>query len=82
MNEDLGTVTSVDSGVHAVEIGVIDVAGTIAKTGRAAADIEPVVVVLGYVQVSGVFCGVAVAVADEGRFPVVVEIGVGDCDPF
>lgn len=57
-------------------------ASTVAETGRTAADVEPVVVVLGHVQMPGVFCGVVVAVTDKRCFPVVVKIGVGDCDPF
>lgn len=40
------------------------------------------VVRVGDVEVSGVLVGIAVAVTDERGLPVVVELGVGDGDPF
>jgi hypothetical protein len=40
------------------------------------------VVVLGDVEVPGVLCRVAIAVADERRLPVIVQVCVGDGNPF
>ncbi len=52
------------------------------ETGRPWTDVCPVVVMLGDVEMASVFCAVFVRVADEGRLPVVVEVAVGDSDPF
>jgi hypothetical protein len=45
-------------------------------------DIRPVIVVLCNMEVASVFRGVVVRVADERSFPVVMEVSIGDCDPF
>lgn len=69
LDENLSTVTSVDSGREDVLVVVVeDVAGTEAdgrKTGR---DVGEVVVGVGDVEVASVFSGVVVRVADEGAY--------------
>ena len=47
-----------------------------AQEGHAAFDVGPEVVGVGDVKVAAVFAAVAVAVADEGCFVVVVEVSV------
>lgn len=46
------------------------------------ADVEPVVVVLSHMEVSSIFGGVVIAVANERCLPVVVQVCVGNGDPF
>ena len=69
LDENLSTITSVDSGREDVLVVVVeDVAGTEAdgrKTGR---DVGEVVVGVGDVEVASVFSGVVVRVADEGAY--------------
>lgn len=48
---------------------------------RTAVDSLEVVVGVGDVQISSVFIGIAVGVADKGGFVVVVEVDVADCYP-
>jgi hypothetical protein len=80
LDEDLGTITGVDSVTALGEVGVEDVAGTEADAGGARVDVVPVVVVLGDAEVAGVLGAVGVGVPDEGRLPVVVDVAVGDGD--
>ena len=47
-----------------------------------AANVEPVVVVLCNVEMSGIFSGVVVAVSDERCLPVIVEVGIGNRYPL
>lgn len=82
LHQDLRAISRVNARVHVFKVRVIDVSGAEAETGRAAADVEPVVVVLRDVQVASVFVGIVVAVPDQRRFPVVVEICVGHRYPF
>lgn len=53
---------------------VVDVLVAEAPRGTAGARVAPVVVVVGDVQVAKVDVAQGVAVADEGRLPVVVEV--------
>lgn len=82
LDENLGTHSRVDSGVDGVKVVVEDVCHAEAHRRRARVDVDPVVVRVGDVEVSGVLVGIAVAVTDERGLPVVVELGVGDGDPF
>lgn len=76
LNKRLGAHAGVDRALATVEVGVVDVGGSEAKKGHAAFDVGPKVVGEGDVEVSDVLVAVAVRVADEGGFVVVVEVGV------
>ena len=52
------------------------------QTRCSATDIEPVVVVLGNMEMSGILGTVTVAVPDKRCLPVVMEITIGNCHPF
>lgn len=81
LDEDLGAHAGVDAGDGDVlEIVVDDVDGAEADEGAAGADVAPVVVVVGDVQLARVLVGVGVGVADERVLVVVVEVDVGDGD--
>lgn len=82
LDENLGTHSRVDSGVDGVKVVVEDVCHAESHRRRTRVDVDPVVVRVGDVEVSGVLIGIAVAVTDERGLPVVVELGVGDGDPF
>jgi hypothetical protein len=82
LNQDLSSISGIDSSIHAIEIGVVDVASTISQARGATANVVPVVVVLSNVKMSGIFCGIVVAMANEGRLPVVMEIDIGNGNPF
>lgn len=60
---------------------VVDVLVAEAAGGTARSRAAPVVVVVGDVQVAPVDVAQGVAVADEGRLPVVVEVVPRDSDP-
>lgn len=72
----MGSISGVDSGIHTVEVRVVDVASAVSQARSSAADVEPVVVVLSDVEMSGILCCIIVAVADEGCFPVVMKVDV------
>jgi hypothetical protein len=79
LDERLGAHAGVDAGVAvrvAVVVRVDDVRGAEAEEGHARVDVLPVVVGVGDVQLARVLVAVAVALADEGCFVVVVEIRV------
>lgn len=71
----------VDSrGLGAQDVRVEDVHGAEADGGEAGIHFLELVVVVGYMELAGVFGGVAVGVADEGTFPVAAELVPGDGD--
>ena len=51
-------------------------AGAVSQAGGSASDVVPIIVVLRYMEVARVLRSVIVAVSDQGRFPVVVQICV------
>jgi hypothetical protein len=55
-------------------VGVVDVCGAKADQGTARATILPVVVGIGDMEVPTILGAVAVAVADKGALPVIMEI--------
>lgn len=57
-------------------------ASSISQARGPGADVEPVVIVLCNVQVTGILRCIVVAVANEGGFPVIVQIRIGDGHPF
>lgn len=57
-------------------------ASSVPQARGSGADIEPIVVVLRDVQVTGILRRVVVAVANEGRLPVIMQIRIGDGDPL
>lgn len=79
-DEDLGAHAGVDSAGTALVDGVENVGGAEADRGLAGVDVLPMVVGVGYAEVTGVLVAVGIAVADERCLVVVVEITVGDCD--
>lgn len=81
LDEDLGAHAGVDAGDGDIlEVVVDDVDGAEADERAARADVAPVVVVVGDVQLARVLVGVGVGVADERVLVVVVEVDVGDGD--
>lgn len=56
---------------------------TCSKSNARRTAVNPLEVVVGVsdMEVSSVFVGIAVGVADEGGFVVVVEVDVADCYP-
>ena len=61
---------------------VVDVLVAEAAGGASGANVAPVVVVVGNVQLAKVDVAQVVAVTNERRLPVVVEIVPGDSDPI
>lgn len=54
----------------------------VSQTRRATSYVVPVVVVHRHMEVSGVLGSVVITMANKGSFPVIMEISVGDGDPF
>lgn len=81
LNQNLRAISGVHPSVGIQEIAVVDMTGTESQRRHTGSDIVPVIVVLSYCQVTGIFSGIAVRVADQRCFEVVVEIDVRDCDP-
>lgn len=76
LDEDLGAHAAVDARRRVVlEARAIDVPGPEPDRRQTAVDVRPVVVVVCYVQLTRVLAAVAVAVADQGTFPLVGEGG-------
>jgi proteasome assembly chaperone (PAC2) family protein len=82
LNKYLCAFSSINTGVYILEVRVIDVSGAESKTWSTRANVEPVVVVLGDVQVSSIFGAVRVRVSDERCLEMIMEIGVGNSNPF
>ncbi len=79
LNQELCTLTSVDSVVVAIEHIVVDVAMAEAEGRSAGVDVGPVVVRVSHRDL-GVLGAVGVGVSNERAFPVVVELAVSDGD--
>lgn len=52
------------------------------QTGCSTTNVEPVVVMLGNMEMSSILGTVVIAVSDERCFPVIVKVAVGNCNPF
>ena len=76
----MSSITSVDAINNLIVVVVENVSGTETKRWATGVDVVPVVVVVCDAEVSSVFGGVGVGVANEGCLPVVVDVGVGDSD--
>lgn len=75
LDQGLGAHASVDAGVAALVVGVVDVGGAEADQGLARVDVLPVVVRVGDVE-EALVVGAGVGVADERCLVVVVEESV------
>lgn len=81
-DQNLSSITGIDSSVCVLEVRVVDMTSSESERRHTASDVGEVVVVLGDVEVSSIFIAVVVAVANKRCLVVVVEIGVGDGNPF
>ena len=79
-DEKLDTLTSVDSVSNTLEVAVVNMASSKTERRPTRVDVLPVVVGICDREVALIFCAVGVAVTDEGGFPVIVDVAVGDCD--
>jgi hypothetical protein len=64
LNQDLSSISSIDSGIHIQEVRIVHMTSTVSNAWSSATNIEPIVVMLSNMEMAGVFSSIVVAVAN------------------